>query len=175
MHFGFEARQEHGLLTQPRCLHVTNQDTSFVKCARAARCSRAKHMAMCSKLPVKMAELHVHHVGAIGLHMMLPLTKFNIHLAMPQIIYKLKKPGNQKLSLIYCWLITCKYLKCLFHHNWLGSLHVVIALLISKCSVFLEYKQRTWKIEMTSPLQMEADKETINPLKTMAAVFPVFH
>ena len=28
---------------------------------------------------------------------------------------------------------------------------------------------------MTSPLQMEADKETINPLKTMAAVFPVFH
>ena len=46
LHFGLQARQAPSLLMQPRSL-LTNQATSFVKCVRAAPCSRVKRMAVC--------------------------------------------------------------------------------------------------------------------------------
>ncbi len=55
--FGLQARQALTLLTQPLCLLLTNRVMSFVKFALAARHSHVKRMTVCSKLPVKMADL----------------------------------------------------------------------------------------------------------------------
>ncbi len=56
LHFGLQVRQTLNLLMQP-CCSLTNPAMGFVKCARVARRSHTKRTTVCSKLPVKMADL----------------------------------------------------------------------------------------------------------------------